>query len=135
MFNEITEGAIKEAFKVPREIDMDLVHSQEDRRILDRIIGFRLSKLMQSKTEGKSAGRVQSVALKLIVDREREIEDFKSEEYFTIEGIFSDFEATLTKYKNKKIEIKSVTQKDEILSKLSNAFKIETVESKEKKRI
>lgn len=90
MFNEITEGAIKEAFKVPREIDMDLVHSQEDRRILDRIIGFRLSKLMQSKTEGKSAGRVQSVALKLIVDREREIEDFKSEEYFTIEGIFSD---------------------------------------------
>ena len=134
MFNEITEGAIKEAFKVPREIDMDLVHSQEDRRILDRIIGFRLSKLMQSKTEGKSAGRVQSVALKLIVDREREIEDFKSEEYFTIEGIFSDFEATLTKYKNKKIEIKSVTQKDEILSKLSNAFKIETVESKEKKK-
>ena len=89
---------------------------------------------MQSKTEGKSAGRVQSVALKLIVDREREIEDFKSEEYFTIEGIFSDFEATLTKYKNKKIEIKSVTQKDEILSKLSNAFKIETVESKEKKK-
>ena len=134
VFNEITEGAIKEAFKVPREIDMDLVHSQEDRRILDRIIGFRLSKLMQSKTEGKSAGRVQSVALKLIVDREREIEDFKSEEYFTIEGIFSDFEATLTKYKNKKIEIKSVTQKDEILSKLSNAFKIETVESKEKKK-
>ena len=105
VFNEITEGAIKEAFKVPREIDMDLVHSQEDRRILDRIIGFRLSKLMQSKTEGKSAGRVQSVALKLIVDREREIEDFKSEEYFTIEGIFSDFEATLAKYKNKKIEI------------------------------
>ena len=84
---------------------MNLVRSGETRRFLDRIIGFRLSKLMQRKTGGKSAGRVQSVALKLIVDREREIEDFKSEEYFTIEGIFSDFEATLTKYKNKKIEI------------------------------
>ena len=63
VFNEITENAIKEAFKEPRDIDMDLVHSQEARRILDRIIGFRLSKLMQNKTEGKSAGRVQSVAL------------------------------------------------------------------------
>lgn len=134
VFNEITEGAIKEAFKSPREIDMDLVHSQEDRRILDRIIGFRLSKLMQNKTEGKSAGRVQSVALKLIVDREREIEDFKSEEYFTIEGIFNDFTAVLNKYKNKKIEIKTKVEKDEILSKLSNAFKIESVESKEKKK-
>ena len=134
LFHEITKDKVIEAFKEPRKIDYNLVKSQETRRILDRIIGFRLSKLMQSKTGGKSAGRVQSVALKLIVDREREIEDFKSEEYFTIEGIFSDFEATLTKYKNKKIEIKSVTQKDEILSKLSNAFKIETVESKEKKK-
>ena len=134
VFNEITEGAIKEAFKSPREIDMDLVHSQEDRRILDRIIGFRLSKLMQNKTEGKSAGRVQSVALKLIVDREREIEDFKSEEYFTIEGIFNDFTAVLNKYKNKKIEIKTKVEKDEVLSKLSNAFKIESVSSKEKKK-
>ena len=105
VFNEITENAIKEAFKKPRNIDMDLVHSQESRRILDRIIGFRLSKLMQSKTEGKSAGRVQSVALKLIVDREREIENFNSEEYYTIDAYFNDFEATLTKYKNKKIEI------------------------------
>ncbi len=80
VFNEITEGAIKEAFKSPRKIDMDLVHSQESRRILDRIIGFRLSKLMQYKTDGKSAGRVQSVALKLIVDREREIETLVPEE-------------------------------------------------------
>ena len=134
VFNEITENAIKEAFKKPRNIDMDLVHSQESRRILDRIIGFRLSKLMQSKTEGKSAGRVQSVALKLIVDREREIENFKSEEYYTIDAYFNDFEATLTKYKNKKIEIKSPVLKDEILSKLSNAFNIESVEVKEKKK-
>lgn len=134
VFNEITENAIKEAFKKPRNIDMDLVHSQESRRILDRIIGFRLSKLMQSKTEGKSAGRVQSVALKLIVDREREIENFNSEEYYTIDVYFNDFEATLTKYKNKKIEIKSPVLKDEILSKLSNAFNIESVEVKEKKK-
>lgn len=134
VFNEITENAIKEAFKKPRNIDMDLVHSQESRRILDRIIGFRLSKLMQSKTEGKSAGRVQSVALKLIVDREIEIENFNSEEYYTIDAYFNDFEATLTKYKNKKIEIKSPVLKDEILSKLSNAFNIESVEVKEKKK-
>lgn len=134
VFNEITESAIKEAFKHPRDIDMDLVHSQESRRILDRIIGFRLSKLMQNKTEGKSAGRVQSVALKLIVDREREIEAFVSEEYFTIEAIFNDFEAELTKYKTKKIEIKSEKEANDILEKLSNAFKIENVESKEKKK-
>ena len=134
VFNEITENAIKEAFKHPRDIDMDLVHSQESRRILDRIIGFRLSKLMQSKTEGKSAGRVQSVALKLIVDREREINAFKSEEYFTIEAIFKDFEASLTKYKNKKVEIKTPVERDKILNSLSNAFTIESVESKEKKK-
>ena len=134
VFNEITENAIKEAFKHPRDIDMDLVHSQESRRILDRIIGFRLSKLLQSKTEGKSAGRVQSVALKLIVDREREINAFKSEEYFTIEAIFKDFEASLTKYKNKKVEIKTPVERDKILNSLSNAFTIESVESKEKKK-
>ena len=68
LFNEITETAVKEAMKSPRKIDFNLVKSQETRRILDRIIGFRLSKLMQSKTGGKSAGRFQSVALKLIVD-------------------------------------------------------------------
>lgn len=132
VFNEITESAIKEAFKTPRDIDMDLVHSQESRRILDRIIGFRLSKLMQNKTEGKSAGRVQSVALKLIVDREREIEAFEAQEYFTIEAIFNDFDAELTKYKNKKLEIKTEIEANDILDKLSNAFTIESVDSKEK---
>ena len=78
VFNEITKDVILNSFSKAREIDDDLVKSQEARRILDRIIGFRLSKLMQSKTGGKSAGRVQSVALKLIVDREREIKDRKS---------------------------------------------------------
>ena len=134
VFNEITKDAIIKAFESPREIDMDLVHSQETRRILDRIIGFRLSKLMQNKTEGKSAGRVQSVALKLIVDREREIESFTPEEYFTIEAKFNDFEASLTKYKDKKLEIKSLKEAEDILSKLSNAFKIEDVTSKEKNK-
>ena len=76
VFNEITKDVILNSFSKARKIDEDLVKSQETRRILDRIIGFRLSKLMQSKTEGKSAGRVQSVALKLIVDKEREINAF-----------------------------------------------------------
>ena len=89
---------------------------------------------MQNKTEGKSAGRVQSVALKLIVDREREIEAFNSEEYFTIEAEFNDFEASLSKYKDKKIEIKSNVEADNILNSLSNAFTIESVESKEKSK-
>lgn len=134
VFNEITENAIKEAFKHPRDIDMDLVHSQESRRILDRIIGFRLSKLMQSKTDGKSAGRVQSVALKLIVDREREIRSFIPEEYYTIESIFDGFKAELAKYKNKKIKISTSLEADKILEKLSNAFKVESIETKEKKK-
>lgn len=134
VFNEITKDAIKEAFKNPRDIDMDLVHSQEARRILDRIIGFRLSNLMRNKTDGTSAGRVQSVALKLIVDREREIEAFKSEEYFTITAIFNEFDAELFKYKNKKIEIKSEKEANDILDKLGNSFKIENIERKETKK-
>ncbi len=134
VFNEITKDAIKEAFKNPRDIDMDLVHSQEARRILDRIIGFRLSNLMRSKTDGTSAGRVQSVALKLIVDREREIEAFKSEEYYTVTAIFNEFDAELFKYKNKKIEIKSEKEANDILDKLSNSFKIEDIERKETKK-
>ena len=134
VFNEITKDAIKDAFKNPRDIDMDLVHSQEARRILDRIIGFRLSNLMRNKTDGKSAGRVQSVALKLIVDREREIDAFKSEEYFTITAIFNEFVAELFKYKNKKIEIKSEKEANDILDKLSNSFKIENIERKETKK-
>lgn len=134
VFNEITENAIKEAFKVPRNIDMDLVHSQESRRILDRIIGFRLSRLMQSKTDGKSAGRVQSVALKLIVDREREITAFIPKEYYTIETDFGDFKAILEKYRSKNIEINTSIEADEIISSLSNAYKVDSVETKLKKK-
>ena len=134
VFNEITKSAIEEAFKKPHDIDINLVHSQESRRILDRIIGFRLSKLMQRKTEGKSAGRVQSVALKIIVDREREINAFIPEEYYTIETNFDSFTAKLEKYKDEEIIIPNETEADKILNSLSNAYKIESVESKEKNK-
>lgn len=132
VFNEITKKAVLDSFNKARKIDDNLVKSQETRRILDRIIGFRLSKLMQSKTGGKSAGRVQSVALKLIVDREIEIEAFIPEEYFEIEAKFNDFDAKLDTYNHKKIEIKKESEAKEILSKLSNAFKIESIDKKEK---
>ena len=132
VFNEITKKAVLDSFNKARKIDDNLVKSQETRRILDRIIGFRLSKLMQSKTGGKSAGRVQSVVLKLIVDREREIEAFIPEEYFEIEAKFNDFDAKLDTYNHKKIEIKKESEAKEILSKLSNAFKIESIDKKEK---
>lgn len=132
VFNEITKNAVLSSFEKARKIDDNLVKSQETRRILDRIIGFRLSKLMQSKTGGKSAGRVQSVALKLIVDKEREIEAFIPEVYYEIDAEFNDFSAKLDTYNHKKIEIKKESEAKEILSKLSNAFKIESVEKKEK---
>ena len=131
VFNEITKDVVVDAINHPRAIDMDLVKSQETRRMLDRIIGFRLSKLMQRKTGGKSAGRVQSVALKLIVDREREILAFVPEEYWTIEADFNTFKASLEKYKDKKIEVKTEAEADEILSKLSKTFHIASVEEKE----
>ena len=130
VFNEITKSAVVEAFKHARKIDIDLVNSQETRRILDRIIGFRLSKLMQAKTDGSSAGRVQSVALKLVVDKEREIEKFKPEEYWSIEAIFNDFEAELFGFKNKTLEIKNEIEANKILDKLSNSFKIDDVSKK-----
>ena len=133
-FNEITKRVVEEALKNPRKIDDNLVKSQETRRILDRIIGFRLSKLMQSKTGGKSAGRVQSVALKLIVDRERAIAAFVPKEYWTITADFKTFTADLEKYKGKKLEIAGEREADDILASLSNAFTIQSVESKKTTR-
>ncbi|MBQ4634273.1 MAG: type I DNA topoisomerase [Bacilli bacterium] len=134
VFNEITKNAILASFDEARLIDQNLVDSQETRRMLDRIIGFRLSKLMQAKTDGSSAGRVQSVALKLVVDREREIEAFNPEEYWTITANFNDFEAELFNYNHKKIEITTELEANEILEKLAKTFKIESVEQKEKKK-
>lgn len=134
VFNEITKDVILKAIENPRTIDMNLVHSGETRRFLDRIIGFRLSKLMQSKTGGKSAGRVQSVALKLIVDREREILAFIPKEYWTIEAEFDEFKAVLDSYKDNEIEINNEEEADVILSKLSSSFTIDSIEQKEKNR-
>lgn len=133
-FNEITKSVVENALKNPRKIDENLVKSQETRRILDRIIGFRLSKLMQSKTGGKSAGRVQSVALKLIVDRERAIQAFVPKEYWTITADFKSFTADLEKYQGKKIEITGERQAEDILNSLSNAFTIVKVDSKKTTR-
>ena len=132
VFNEITKDVILNSFSKAREIDDDLVKSQEARRILDRIIGFRLSKLMQSKTGGKSAGRVQSVALKLIVDREREINAFNITKYYEIDAHFKDMDANLQTYLDKKIEINTYEEAENILNKLSNDFKVGSVEQKKK---
>jgi len=132
LFHEITHDKVLEAINNPTVIDDNLVKSQETRRILDRIIGFRLSKLLQSKIGAKSAGRVQSVALKLIVDREREIEAFKEEEYWTIKSIFNDpnFEAGLFKYKTEDIELKTEEEADNVINNLSEDYKVESVEEK-----
>lgn len=134
VFNEITKNVILNSFSKARLIDDNLVKSQETRRILDRIIGFRLSKLMQSKTGGKSAGRVQSVALKLIVDKEREIEAFIPEDYYEIDAYFKDFESKLFKYKNDEIEIKTEEEAKNIISNLDKVFTIESIETKEKNK-
>lgn len=128
VFNEITKNAILNSFDHARDIDMNLVSSQETRRILDRIIGFRLSKLMQAKTSGSSAGRVQSVALKLIVDKEREIEKFTPEEFWTIKALFNDFEADYDG------DIHTEEEANNILKKLKKDFVLESVTEKEKTR-
>ena len=138
VFNEITKDAILEAFKHPRAIDMDLVRSQESRRILDRIIGFKLSKLLQSKIKSKSAGRVQSVALKLIVEREKEIQKFVSEEYWSVHAMFeresAKIEAELVKKANKKISIANEDEVKAILAELSDPYVVEKVEKKNKSK-
>lgn len=89
VFNEITKDAVKNAFKEPRKIDMDLVDAQQARRILDRLVGYSISPILWKKVKkGLSAGRVQSIALKLIIDRENEINAFQPEEYWTVDAVF-----------------------------------------------
>ena len=137
-FHEVTEHAVKSALQHPRTIDIDLVKSQETRRILDRIIGFRLSKLLNNKIKSKSAGRVQSVALKLIVDREKEIQAFVPEEYWDIKAQFFkdgiDFEAELSTHEETKIELKCQADCDAVLSALTENFEVTSVEVSERKR-
>ena len=132
-FNEITKDVVLESIQNPRNIDEDLVKSQETRRFLDRIIGFRLSTgFVKQKTNGISAGRVQSVALKLIVDREREIQAFIPKEYWSVTAKFNEFDAKLEKYNGKKLEINNEEEVNEILSNLSETFNITNIEQKEK---
>ena len=134
LFNEITHDKVVEAINNPTVIDDNLVKSQETRRILDRIIGFRLSKLLQSKIGAKSAGRVQSVALKLIVDKEEEIKAFAPEEYWTITAKFPLYEAVLFKYKEDDIELHSEDEVNKVLDELGKKYTVESVEAKEKTR-
>lgn len=132
LFHEITHDKVLEAIDNPTVIDDNLVKSQETRRILDRIIGFRLSKLLQNKIGAKSAGRVQSVALKLIVDREREIEAFKAEEYWTITATFPEYEADLFRYKESDIELKCEADAQVVLDAIDETYVVESIEKKEK---
>ena len=135
VFNEITKNAVLNALKEPRTIDMALVKSQETRRILDRIIGFKLSKLLQKKIGSKSAGRVQSIALRMICDKEKEINAFVPEEYWSISADLGKKLLTeLARYKGKKLEIKNEEEADKILSELSDEFVLADITEKQKKR-
>lgn len=138
-FHEITKPVVTQAIQDPHQIDMNLVRSQEARRILDRIIGFKLSKLLQNKIQSKSAGRVQSVALRLIVEREEEIRKFVAEEYWTIEAKVkkgnSTFEASLTKVDGKKAEIKNEQEANAILERAKSIpFTVKSVSTRKKSK-
>lgn len=141
-FNEITKTAVQKAIKEPRQIDINLVDAQQARRVLDRIVGYKISPVLWKKVrKGLSAGRVQSVAVKLIVDREKEIEDFIPEEYWNIiaklldEKSKKEFEAKLVGKNNKKLEIHSKEEVDEILDNIKKAkFIVTDVKKGERKR-
>lgn len=131
VFSEITKPAILSSIGNARKIDMDLVHSQEVRRAVDRIIGFKLSTLLRKKIKSKSAGRVQSVALKLIVDLEKEIQAFIPEEYYEIEATFPDFKAGYKIVGKKRIKKEEA---DKIVETSTNPFEITNIEVKDSKR-
>ena len=141
-FNEITKSAVQKAIQEPRNIDMDTVDAQQARRVLDRIVGYKISPLLWKKVKrGLSAGRVQSVAVKLIVDRENEIENFIPQEYWNIYANLKDekskkeFEARFFGKDGKKQEINSKEQVDEILKNIENAkYIVSEIKKGEKKR-
>ncbi len=139
VFHEITEEVIKDAFDHPRDLDLKLIDAQQARRVLDRLVGYKLSPLLWQKVKkGLSAGRVQSVALRLIVEREREVQAFKAEEYWIIEAELSDketFIATLVEHRGKKIEIKNKLEADKHADNLEKAaYTVEKVTQKEVRR-
>lgn len=146
-FHEITEKAIKEALKHPRDIDQDLVDAQQARRVLDRLVGYELSPLLWKKIRyGLSAGRVQSVAVRLVVDREREIQAFKADEYWSITGLFEkedkhlkvnekQFQAELRDYKGEKAKVTNEKEAKEVLKHLEGAsYSVSKVEEKQVNR-
>lgn len=141
VFHEITESAIKEAFKQPREMDLKMVDAQQARRVLDRLVGYKLSPLLWAKVKrGLSAGRVQSVALRLIVEREKEIEAFLIEEYWSIEVDLEnsekeEFSASVIEKAGVKLEIKTAEDADLYKKALEQAeYKIEKITQKETRR-
>lgn len=140
VFNEITKDAVKESFKTPRSIEINLVDAQQARRIVDRLVGYNISPVLWKKVKkGLSAGRVQSVALRLVIDRENEIRNFKPEEYWKIEGKFrykkSTFTAKFLHYKNKPYKLQKNEDVKFITDQLNgNEFEVTKVTRKEKKR-
>ncbi len=140
VFNEITKEAIKESFKHPRAINMDLVDAQQARRILDRLVGYNISPLLWKKVKkGLSAGRVQSIAVRLIIDREKEIAKFIPEEYWTVKATFQkgndQFEGQLIEYQGKKVELSNENDVTNIVKQLDgNEFSISKVTKRERKR-
>jgi len=139
-FNEITKNAISKAIDNPREIDQDLVDAQQARRLLDRLVGYKLSPLLWKKVrKGLSAGRVQSVAVKIICQREEEIEKFEPEEYWSITAFFSDgneeFEADLFKIDGEDFNLGSQSEVDKVLEELKeNEYIIDDIKIKERRR-
>lgn len=139
VFHEITKGAIEAALANPRKLDMNSVNAQQARRLLDRIVGYKLSPLLNIKIQrGLSAGRVQSSALKILVDREREIREFKPIEYFSIDTKFKDdLEVELIEFQGSKIEKLTITNPKRAKYILDNIkddkFKVKSIESKERK--
>lgn len=140
MFNEITKDAILESFKHPRPINMDLVDAQQARRILDRLVGYNISPILWKKVKkGLSAGRVQSVALRLIIDRENEIKSFEPEEYWTVDASFekgkNQFDALYYGNGTEKVKLTNEAQVKDVLKNIKgDHFEVMNVVKKERKR-